>query len=495
MPYFARLWGRDLRRRPAHARYEIEALEGRTMLSGAGSSVAGSQASVVSTTLLQSTLSTAVTGAKIVFTAEPQNAATGQAITSGKINFVVQAPKKIVLGDVKVNSQGVAGVSTTALTSIGDYRVEAQYTPSNSGITASVATPVKVKVVAVPLNVPTTTTISSGTASVEGGQYVSLTATVKDAGTGDQVNAGLVEPMTGSVAFLTVSANPIVLGEANLNSSGQAALSSDMLKLAGQYQIEAEYLPANNYYAESTSVPTPVTITPPTLNAPTVTSITAMASSIETGEPIGFTVSVQNPDSSLADGVIQIVTVSRHPQVLGAVGVNSFGQSASFVSSKLTKVGSYQVEAEYIPNTNRFAESTSVPVPVTVTPLTAASFRVTPLVRHGRLSKPASFSVTALDAQKQPLKNYTGTVEFSSPTDSWTIFPAAEYRSLNTAAPSLQSPGLADFNPQSYTFTAADQGTHTFVGAVTFGKGGAESVQVTQADNPKVIGKATFAIG
>src|SRR5262249_38663469 len=35
---------------------------------------------------------------------------------------------------------------------------------------------------------------------------------------------------------------------------------------------------------------------------------------------------------------------------------------------------------------------------------------------------------------------------------------------------------------------------HTFMGAVTFGKAGAETLQVTQADDPKVRGRTTFAI-
>ena len=117
------------------------------------------------------------------------------------------------------------------------------------------------------------------------------------------------------------------------------------------------------------------------------------------------------------------------------------------------------------------------------------------MVRHGHLGKPLSFTVTALNAQKQPLTNYTGTVVFTSPTDSWTIFPTAVYASLELPPPPPQSTGLATFNPQSYTFTPADHGSHTFVGAVTFGKGGAETLQVTQANNPKVFGKTTFSIG
>jgi hypothetical protein len=181
--------------------------------------------------------------------------------------------------------------------------------------------------------------------------------------------------------------------------------------------------------------------------------------------------------------------------VLGDVAVGTFGQQVGITTLKLQKVGNYQVEAKYLPNTNVFAESTSAPTPITVTPLTAASFRVKPLVRHGHIGALMSYSVTAVNARNQPVTNYIGTVVFSSPTDSWTVFPKAVYAGMNIPPPPPESTGLASFNPQAYTFTPADHGSHTFVAAVTFGKGGAETLQVTQANNPKVVGKTTFSIG
>ena len=73
-------------------------------------------------------------------------------------------------------------------------------------------------------------------------------------------------------------------------------------------------MPANNFFAASNSAPTSVTITPKTVNAPTVTSLTAVTNSIEMGETIGFSATVQNNNSSLADGVVKFVTVARHPR-------------------------------------------------------------------------------------------------------------------------------------------------------------------------------------
>jgi Bacterial Ig-like domain (group 3) len=491
MSYFARIWGRDSRGRPARTRFVLEALEGRTMLSGTG---ATSGATISSQTTLYTNLPTAVTGSQVNFAALVQNASNHAPITSGTVNFVVESPKKIVLGNVSLDSMGEAFIDTKDLTAIGNYQVEATYAPSTPNVSTSMSMPLNVKVVPVPLNVPTVTTLVSGAQSAEVGQQVPLFATVDDAGTGVQVDAGKVEPITGQVEFIEDSPNPVVLGTVNLNKHDQASLSTNMLKNVGPYQIEAKFVPANNFFAGSTSVPASVTITPKTVNAPTVTSITPTTNSIETGEAIGFSATVQNNNSSLADGVVKFVTVARHPEVLGKVDVSTFGQTVGLTTPLLTKVGTYQIVAEYVPNTNSFATSTSPPVDITVTPLTAASFRVTPTVPHGHIGVPLSFNVTALSAQNQPVTNYTGTVVFSSPTDSSTIFPASTYKSLNTPAPSPLLLGLASFTTQSYTFTLADHGSHTFVGAVTFGKGGAETIQVTQANNHIVHAKATFAI-
>jgi len=495
MPYFARLWVRDSRHRPAPARLLLEPLEERTMLSGSAASLAATQADITSMLALQSSLNTAITGSRVTFIATVENAGTDAPITSGKVNFVIESPQKTVLGDSKVNKQGQAGIATTDLTKIGNYRVEAQYTPSSSSVSASSAGPVTVRVVPVPLNVPTVTTVSSVATSAEVGQALPLTVTVKDAGTGVDVSAGIVEPLTGSVAFLTAGPNPIVLGEAKVNAADQAAISTSTLRNPGPYQIIAEFLPANNYYAESTSAPIAVTINSTTTNAPTVSSIQTTTTSVETGEPVVVNATVQNADSSLANGAVEFVTVGRHPIVLGTVPVGLFGQQVSLASFALHNVGTYQVEAVYLPISTRFAKSTSAPVTINVTPLTAASFRVTPVVRHGRLSKPLGFTITALNSKKQPVTNFTGTVVFSSPTDSWTIFPKHEYATLGLVEPPAESTLLATFNPSAYTFTTADSGSHTFLRGVAFGKGGAEVLKVAQADDSKVSGRTTFSIG
>ncbi len=465
------------------------------MLSGAASSLAATAAPASSATVLKASLNTAVTGSKIIFTATVENAGSDAPIASGKVKFVVESPKSTVLGTASVNKQGEASIVTSDLTQIGNYQVEAQFTPKSSSISASTSVPVTVAVIPVPLEVPTVTTVETGASLAEVGQYVPLRATVTDAGTGVAVNAGKVEPIAGKVEFVTQSADPIVLGEASVNSAGLAAISTNKLKNAGPYQIQAEFVPANQYFAASASAPVTVTINPTTVNSPTATSIQAVTSSVETGEGIALSATVQNSSSTLADGVVEFITVSAHPVILGEVAASAFGQPVNFTTFALQKFGTYQIEAEYVPNNNRFAESTSSPVTVTVTPLSAASFRLTPLPRHGHLGEPMNFTVTALNAKKQPITNYTGTVVLSSPTDSWTTLPRGIYISLNLTPPPPQTTGLASFPATVYTFTPADHGTHEFIGGITFGKGGAEVLKVGQANNSKVYGKTTFAIG
>lgn len=367
---------------------------------------------------------------------------------------------------------------------------------------------------------PTVLNLKSVAATAESGQAVPLVASVNPTGTAAQLRAAGSQTISGTIYFYTTAPRRIPLGQVAINptqsssipllsavqstfgmSNQQGAVGIDdtaflwtkKLRADGTYTIEARFVPANRDFAASTSVVKILTITSKTQDAPTVTSLQVATNSAEAGAYNPFTVTVQNPDSSLAGGVVKLTTVSPHPIVLGKTTVGRFDQSIDFSSNQL-QVGTYQVQAVYLPSSNRFAESTSPPITVTVTPLTAVSFRVTPVVPFGWLNQPLSYRVTALNAQGQPLTDYTGTIVMSSPTDSWTILPPAVYTKLGILPPSNDSPLLASFVPASYTFTTADHGSHLFTDGVQFGKGGMESLQVTQANDPEVSGKTVFAI-
>jgi hypothetical protein len=113
----------------------------------------------------------------------------------------------------------------------------------------------------------------------------------------------------------------------------------------------------------------------------------------------------------------------------------------------------------------------SVPVPhvltanVTVSIGAAAGFFVTgpPFDAPG---SPAAFTVKADDAEGNPVPDYTGTIHFTS-SDSMAVLPA------------------------DYTFTAADQGVHTFNDIVPASVG-KFSVTVTDTADPSITGSTSL---
>jgi hypothetical protein len=231
------------------------------------------------------------------------------------------------------------------------------------------------------------------------------------------------------------------------------------------------------------------------VQVPTVTVLQTSTTAAEKAEDVTLVAVVQNANKKvpLNAGKVKFVLDSPTHSVLAQIKINKSGE-AGLTTAKLKKTGTYQIEADYVPPSTRFAASKSAPVTITVSPLSATSFRVTPEVRHGDLNQPLTFTVTALSGRNVVDTEYTGTIAFSSPTDSWTVFPKGVYESLKIAAPSPETTGLVTFNNQEYTFTPADHGTHTFVRDVTFQKGGAEILEVTQADDKKVHGEATISI-
>jgi hypothetical protein len=234
----------------------------------------------------------------------------------------------------------------------------------------------------------------------------------------------------------------------------------------------------------------------PNVQVPTTTALAVSETNIETAQQVTFVATVDNANHPVpvTTGKVKFVVQLPTKEVLGSIKLNKEGE-AGITTSKLDKVGVYQVTAQYIPAGSGFAASSASPVLVTANPVVVSSFLITPRTRIGHLGTPFTVTVTALNAQKQPVTNYTGTIVFSSPTDSWTTFPTPVYKSLHISPPSPLTAGLATFATSSYTFTPADHGTHTFVRQVIFGKGGAETLKVAQANNPKINSKTTFAIG
>src|SRR5262249_48040596 len=135
---------------------------------------------------------------------------------------------------------------------------------------------------------------------------------------------------------------------------------------------------------------------------------------------------------------------------------------AIITTSKLSQAGPYEIQAAFLPNQAGFARS-SDQITVSIAPPVVTSFRIAARHFFGAPGTPLTFSVTAIDRQKQPVSDYTGRISLFSPTDHAAKFPV-----------------------RVYTFTGADQGTHTFVDGITFHKGGAEVLKVNQVTNTQI---------
>jgi hypothetical protein len=180
-------------------------------------------------------------------------------------------------------------------------------------------------------------------------------------------------------------------------------------------------------------------------------------------------VHVPGTHSVSTTGYVEFSLLAPTAQRLGTSRLNRLGH-ATIKTSKLGRSGSYEVQAEFIPVVRGYARSTAQ-LSVTTGPAAVTSFRVSAPHFFGAPGTPLTITVTALDAQRQRVPSYTGSIALVSPTDR-----------------------AATIVPRVYTFTTADQGAHTFVNGLTFHKGGAEVFKVHQVSNTRIRGGATFGI-
>lgn len=171
----------------------------------------------------------------------------------------------------------------------------------------------------------------------------------------------------------------------------------------------------------------------------------------------------------VSSGLVRFSVVSPTPESLGVIHPNPRGD-AKLKTSRLNFGATYVIQAKYVSPNGAFASS-STQLDVSVAPSPATHFRITAPRYFGAPGTPITYTVTALDRTGQPVTDYTGTIQFSSPTDK-----SATYLS------------------KTYTFTTADHGRHQFPDGVTFHKGGAEILKVSQVNNTRIVDQQDFGI-
>jgi hypothetical protein len=218
-------------------------------------------------------------------------------------------------------------------------------------------------------------------------------------------------------------------------------------------------------------VPAAAAVQGPQALRPTMISLQAATPRIAARPEVTLTAGVRVPGTQNVSSTGHVVfsVVAPRAERLGASGLDRLGH-ATITTTKLHRGGTFEVQAEFLPSVRGYARS-SVLLTVTTGPTAVSSFRITAPHYYGAPGTPITFTVTALNWQKQPVTGYIGTIALASPTNH-----------------------PATIAPKVYTFTTADQGSHTFVKGLTFHKGGAEVLKVHQVSNTRISGHATFGI-
>jgi hypothetical protein len=125
------------KRRRAGVGWVVQALEGRVLLSGAGTSGATSAPAPVDAvpgeratmTSLQSSSNTTLARPSVGLVATVKTVGTNRVVNSGLVRFTLVAPTPEVLGVGHLNPRGQARLTTRKLGGGGTFEVEAQYVP------------------------------------------------------------------------------------------------------------------------------------------------------------------------------------------------------------------------------------------------------------------------------------------------------------------------------------------------------------------------------
>jgi hypothetical protein len=380
----------------------------------------GSTANAITVTVNRATSGTVVLssaspseyGQSLAFTAVVSVPPPGAGTPSGMVQFMIDGAN---FGTPVSLAGGVATSAPIAGLAVGDHTIQAVYSGdvNFTGSTGSLTQTIN--------QAGTTTTLTSSVNPSVAGQSVSFTATI------DIRNSGAGTP-SGVVQFLIDGSNassPVSVSTAGGVTT--ASLNTASLGV-GPHTIAASYSGDGNF-TSSTAM-----ILNQTVNmASTNTLLTSSANPSVFGQNVIFTATVAASDlsSNPPTGLIQF-------QVDGtnfATPVTLTGGVARSAAISGLSVGQHAIQAIYSGDENFSASTGSLSQGVISQ--TASALVVSGFPSPSIAGAPGSFTVTVEDASGNTVPGYRGTIHFSS------------------------SDGLASL-PADYTFTAMDNGVHTF---------------------------------
>ena len=306
------------------------------------------------------------------------------------------------LGTATLNSGGIATLLAPLGTPVGTHLITATFQANGSFNASSASNVVDVKVVANGTRASSVTLVSSTNPSYVG-ESVTLTATIKDAG------SGASQSPSGTVTFMdTTTSTPI--GYAVITTSGNigtAYLTTTTIP-QGTNSITAIYS-GNTSFAVKTSAAIKQVVNGVMTSAVTFTA-PATATSVY-GQPVTFTVNVTDTNSGTVTNPTGTVTFLFTNQSTGATfqGTGTLATSgttgtetASFVTSSLSSalpVGTYSVQATYGGDSNfipgSFATTTQTVTQATST-TTVTGTSITTLTAISETGKTVTATVSSV---------------------------------------------------------------------------------------------------
>jgi hypothetical protein len=264
---------------------------------------------------------------------------------------------------------------------------------------------------------------------------------------------------SGTVHFTSSDAQAVLPADATL-TNGTGTFSAT-LKTAGAQSLTATDTTTTSITGKETGI----TVSPAT---PAQEVFGQQPTNATAGNAITPAITVR-----LLDAYNNLATNDNTDQVTLALGNNPSGASLSGTSTVTVSGGVATFSNVAVSQSG--TGFTLVASSGSLTGATSASFNVTAAASRFELTgaftdiagMSVNVTVMALDNFNNLIVNYTGTVHFTS-SDSSAVLPA------------------------NYTFTSADNGTHTF--AVTLKKAGSQTVTATDAAHSTITGSRTLSV-
>jgi hypothetical protein len=381
----------------------------------------------MSSTLVLSSASPSVYGQDVTFTAQVSPLPPGAGTPTGMVQFLIDGAS---FGSPVSLVGGVATSGTVSGLTVGNHTIQAVYssdlsfTDSSGSLTQNV-------------NQASTTTVltSSANPSVSS-QGVSFVATVgiSDPGAGTP---------TGTVQFMIDGSN--AGSPVSVSTTGgmtTASLSTPSLAV-GRHTITASYSGDNSFSSSTASA-----LTQTVSQASTNLLVSSSVNPAVFGQNVIFTATVAASDlgSITPTGAVQFQIDGSDfaPPVTLTDGVARSAAISNLPEGEHTIQAVYSGDANFSASTGTFSQE--------VITQTASVLLVSGFPSPATAGASGSFTVTVQDSSGNTVPGYRGTIHFSS-TDSVASLPA------------------------DYTFTAADNGVHTF--NAVFRTAGSQSLTAT----------------